>query len=173
MKGSSRSRSAAAQQSGSPSCLRVTALVIAAGCLGYLSSLVFGRASDARSQRATEDGLRRLNRRASAVVAGDDDSVAEAEEADERAAPRPARDGGAAVSTLTHPPSTALARAFAKEAFRLEKIVQTPGSDEWRLCYPGRKLEAGEENPVCPTSSFFVVNQRDGVSDGVVDWLQG
>jgi hypothetical protein len=140
--------------------------------LGYLTSLVFGRASDARAQRA-DDGLRRSKRRASALVAGDDDNVAEVDEKEAHTASRPSSDSGAAASTFTHPPSTALARAFAKEAFRLEKIVQTPGSDEWRLCYPGRKLEAGEANPVCPTSSFFVVNQRDGVSDGVVDWLQG
>lgn len=72
------------------------------------------------------------------------------------------------------PPSTALARAFKGEGFRVEKIVQQPGLDDWRLCYPGPAKADGSAPPaVCPTTSFFVVNQRDGVSDGVVDWLQG
>lgn len=81
---------------------------------------------------------------------------------------------GARAPCADHPPSTALAHAFKGEAFRVEKIVQAPGTDDWRLCYPGPKRTDGSDPaPVCPTTSFFIVNQRDGVSDGVVDWLQG
>lgn len=77
-------------------------------------------------------------------------------------------------SACERPPSTALARAFKGEGFRVEKIVQEPGLDDWRLCYPGPgKMDGTPAPAVCPTTSFFVVNQRDGVSDGVVDWLQG
>ena len=51
--------------------------------------------------------------------------------------------------------------------------MQRPGSDDWRLCYPGPGYVAGTPNPKCPTAEFFIVNQRDASSDGVVDWLQG
>ena len=79
----------------------------------------------------------------------------------------------AAAPCVALPPSTALAKAFATERFTLEKIVQKPGEDDWRLCWPGAGHTAGAPNPRCPTSTFFVVNQRDASSDGVVDWLQG
>lgn len=170
--------------------LRLGALAVAGLFLLYLIAVVLaeGKAggSGSSSSSSSSSSTRKLKssrkeRAAAAAVAA---AAAEAyseyrghshgEEAQDTEFIIPTGAGGAGgAGTCDHPPSSALDKAFATERFTLEKIVQKPGADEWRLCYPGAAHVAGTPNPKCPTSSFFIVNQRDASSDGVVDWLQG
>jgi len=48
------------------------------------------------------------------------------------------------------PVGKALAASFPKEGFRLEHIQVAPGTEDWRLCYPGKD----SKQPVCPTVSY-------------------
>lgn len=145
------------------STVRCAFLCIAVGCVALIYFAAVGRTSSASAhdgavravRKAAGGGVRAVAEAASSVFAAFEADVPSAE------------------PECDHPPSSALKNAFATESFRLEKIVQRPGSDEWRLCYPGRVLAPGEHNPNCPASSFFIVNQRDSSTDGVVDWLQG
>jgi hypothetical protein len=72
-----------------------------------------------------------------------------------------------APSLTPVPKGLGLANSFATEGFRLDHIHTAPGNDSWRLC----TVEGSDQPSPCPTADFFVVNQRDGFSDGVVDWL--
>ena len=150
--------------------LLASALTDGGSAAGAARRLVGGGGSKASHKREREAAAAVAAAAAEAYTQYTGHAHAEDSEEEEGAAGGSA---AAAAAACALPPSTALAKAFATERFTLEKIVQRPGEDEWRLCYPGAGHTAGAPNPRCPTSTFFVVNQRDASSDGVVDWLQG